>query len=228
MSVFLGNITYSPVTGYVEIQGDMSVVNSTIWVTEGKILKTNSGYAFCMISDKISDLSSKASDDFKPASQVCWIAHTKSYTRWTKENSRLPVEPTPLEMTISEYLEGAGKEWLDKSFKGKLHLIGPDSVLNGIKKLDKWDILFEFEECESNLIKDLTASSGSGFKRGGSSGQTEAQKLADRQTFIFTASGSHGKDCKDFIEFAFALSEMKKEAPQIYEELKWLIDSTIK
>ena len=225
--LFLGNPTYSPVEGYSELQGDMTEVNSTVWVNEGKILKADNGYVFCLIADKISDLGK--ADQFKPGTPVCWTAHNKQYTRWTKDNPKLPVEPTPLEQLLVNWCENDGSEWLDKSFTGKFHLIGNERVVESINdKKNYYMLIDDWQVIEASQTKDIVAKAGySGGKKGGYSGQTEASKLADRQAAIMSLAESYGKGCTGYIQLAFGLAELKKTAPEAYEEFKWLINSTL-
>lgn len=227
MSIFLGNPTYSPVSGYTELQGDMSEVNSTIWFSEGRILKGDDGYAFCLIADKISDLGK--ADQFKSGTPICWIAHTKQYTRWTKDNPKLPVEPTPLELLLIDWVENGGKEWLEKSFSGKLHLIGNERVVHSAKASKNiFMFIDEWVECEPNLIKDVTIKAGGNSgKKTSYSGQTEASKLDDRFIRILSLAESYGQGCTGYIQLAFGLAELKKTAPEAYEEFKWLVNSTL-
>lgn len=224
MSVFIGNPAYSPVNGYAEIQGDMSVVNSTVHVTEGKVLKLDGGYAFCMIAKGITDMSK--ADSFKADTPVCWIAHSKEYTRWTKDNPKTVTQPTELETTLIQWLESDGSQWLEKSFKGELHLNGSSGVLHAVKKNNFWDALATFTECEPSLVKDLAVGSSSG-KRGGGSGQTEQSRLADRLAFITTNVGAYGEKCTNLSELAFGLTAMKSESPEAYDILMQLLAMTV-
>lgn len=225
MSVWLGNPNYSPIKGFAEIQGDMTVVNSTVNITEGKIVKIDNGYAFCLLAKSITDLGK--ADQFKADSPVVWIAHTKEYERWTKDNPKLMTQPSLLEQTIAQYLETEdGLIWLDMGFKGKLHLSGGDSILSAVKLNGLWHILIEFEQCELNTIKDITVGSANGKR--GYSGQTEAQKLIERQAFMIATAGPYGKGCEDLISLSLTLTEMKEETPQGYEIFMQLLNAATK
>lgn len=216
MAVRIGNPDFSTVKGYPELEGDNSTINSTINVKEGKIFSLgDNGYAFCMIAERVTDISN--SQDFKPGMPLCWIAHAKEYQRYSyKEKQRVAIQPTLLERTVLNWIDGDGANWKEKSFKGMLSLNGAESVLNAVTQGKLWQILFSFEECETELIKDLTTNSGGG-KRTGSTGQTEAQKLLERQAFMIAASGVHGEGCNNLAELSLGLTKMKADFPDAYE-----------
>lgn len=216
MSIFLGKPDYSAVAGFQEIQGDNLAINSTIQVTEGALIKTSQGWALAMVADAISELWKP--EDFKPGTKVCFIGHTTQYTRWTKDNPKLPVEPSPIELALNEWAESeAGKQWQGKVFTGKVFLNGAESVLTAVRQRGMWDVLFDLKETEPKLLGEVKeGASGGGFRKGGG-GQSEASKLADRLEFMKTQlKGLVGANCETVSDLAFALDNLDKEMPTTY------------
>lgn len=215
MTVFLSNPDYSPIKGYAELQGDWSSANSTIYITEARIQKIDNGYVFYIVANSITDL--WKAETFKDGTQICFIAHTKEYTRYTKENPKLPTQPTLLEKTIANWLESDGSIWLDKSFNGVMNLNGSEGFLNSIIAAKAWQILFAFTECQPSLIKEFPQENSNSNKRSGGSYQSELQRLENRQSFLIRESSSYGEKANNMTELAFGLSGFKKECPDAYE-----------
>lgn len=226
MSVYIGNVDFSPISGYGEITGDMSSVNSTVFITEGKVVKINNGYAFCVIAEGISDLAK--SSKWQTGDKACWIAHSKDYERYSFEKKgRETVQPAELEKTVIGWLESTGSQWLEKSFRGKLHLNGAESVLTAVKASNLWHILCDFAECEPSLIKDIsTANTGGGKNR--PTGQSESQKLTDRQAFMITAAGAHGQGCNNLADLSVSLNAMQEDSHEIFKVFMSLLAIAIK
>lgn len=214
MALTLGNKNFSPVKDFAELTGDMATVNSTIFLSEGKILKLEDGYAFCVVANKIDDL--RKADTFIPGTLVVWVAHNKEYERWTFDNPKLKCEPTKLELTVIDWLEaGKGQYWLGKTFKGKLHLNGADTLLETIKQKGLWEILAEFEETEPSIIKELTPkASGSGFKK---TSQSQLEQLTEREKYLIATTKPYGEGAENLTALAISLTAMKEDTPEAYQ-----------
>lgn len=216
MVVRIGNPAYSLVEGFGSIEGDMLSVNSTIYIDEGRILKTDTGYLILIIANAITDLARP--EEFKPGTAVYFHCHNAEYTRWTKENPKLPTPVTPLECLITDWLDSTeGSQWVSKSFKGKLHLIGSESIISMIKNSGVWHALAQFEECEENLIKKDVGVKAKRSNGTASNIQKEIDRLVDKLTFAITQTNEFGEGSKDLIELSISLSQMKKESPEVFE-----------
>ena len=214
MALSLGNKTYSPVKDFAELTGDMTTVNSTVFFSEGKILKLDNGYAFCVVATKIDDL--RKADDFMPGTLVTWIAHSKEYELYKYPDGKQPVQPAKLETTVIDWLEnGQGQQWLGKTFRGKLHLNGAETLLTTIKEKQLWDILAEFHETEPNVIKELTPkSSGSNWKK---TSQSQSEQLSEREKFLIATAKPYGEGADNLAALAISLTSFKEDLPVSYE-----------
>ena len=220
MATFLGNPDYSPVKGYSQLQGDLTTINTSIFIQEGKIVKSENDYIFCLIPNNITGLSKPES--FKKGSPTCFTVHTKEYSRWvSKDKPNETTQPTALETTIVEWLNSEGNIWLEKSFSGTLQLNGMESVLNAIKDNQLWHILAEFLECEPNLIKDISVKSTA---KKTNSTPKESDRLIERYSFVIQTCGVTGIDAYNFMDLSITLAELKKSDPEIYETLFKLLE----
>ena len=224
MALSLGKKDFSPVKDFAELSGDMTAVNSTLFFSEGKILKLDNGYAFCVVATKIDDL--KKADTFTPGTLVCWVAHSKEYELYKYPEGKQPVQPTELEKTVIYWLEeGDGKQWLEKTFKGKLHLNGSPAILGTIKQKNLWDILAEFSETESNVIKDLIPKSGgNGYKK---ASQSQFEQLTEREKYLIATAKPYSEGAEHLVALAISLVSMKQDVPEAYEIFMQLAKLTL-
>ena len=223
MALSLGKKDFSPVKDFAELTGDLETVNSTLFFSEGKILKLDNGYAFCVVATKIDDL--KKADTFMPGTLVVWVAHNKEYELYKYPEGRQPIQPTELEKTVIDWLEnGDGQQWLGKTFRGKLNLNGSPAILGTIKEKGLWYILAEFNEAEPNIIKELTPRlSGSGYKK---TAQSQFEQLTEREKYLIASAKPYSEGAENLVALAISLLSMKQELPeayQIYVELANLV-----
>lgn len=139
--LFLGKPDYSPYKGYAELTGDFLEINSTLDIIEGRFGKHEGGYVLFAIAKSISDL--YKSSEFKAETPVCIIFHSENYTRWSKENPKLPCVPSPLEKLMIKWLESDGKQWLTSTFQGTIKLDSSAHAISFIEKKSAWELLAE-------------------------------------------------------------------------------------
>lgn len=214
MPFSIGNKAYSPIKDFAELSGDMSTINGTIFFNEGKILKIDNGYAFCFAANRIDDL--KKPDSFMPGMQVCWVAHNKEYELYKYPEGKVPVQPAKLEIIVIDWLENkTGQQWLNKSFKGKLHLNGAESMLKVVVEKELWSIIAEFDETEPSLIKELIPKSSSGgFKK---TSQSQLEQLSEREKWLITTCKPYGEGSENLSALAISLASMKQDIPEAFE-----------
>jgi hypothetical protein len=215
MTVFLGKLDYSPYKGFAPLEADFTATSGDIDAIEICIKKHSDGDGFVVFMAAKSISSLWKPETFKAGSLVFWHIHAKQYTRWTKENPKLPTEPTPLEKTWIKFLESEkGSSYLDKPFSGKMSLASAESILEFVADKQQWELLAKLSDIpELTLLKEIPSASAAsgGSKRGGSYGQKESERLQERFDFIKKMMGSYGDDCDDLVTLSAGILAFKND-----------------
>lgn len=232
MTVFLGKTDYSAYKGFAAIEADFRNVSGTISAQEICIKKHSGddGYVIFMAADKITGMWKP--ETLKAGTLCYWHIHSKQYTRWTKENSKTPTEPSPLELTWIKFLESEeGKKLLDIPQTGNINLGISEKILDFVTQNKEWVLLAELQSIpELKLLKDIPEASGtSGGKKGGSShSQKEGEKLTDRFNFLKTILGSYGEGCEDIVSLTASyksfMDEIEQSKPGLSKTAETLLD----